>query len=53
MEVVGGCVCELDKVVLGDSVDHIVGILLGDVNVEVFHLGASEYGHLIDRLRRV
>lgn len=45
MEVVRGSINELYKVILGDSVYHIVGILLGDMHVIVFHLGASEDGH--------
>lgn len=49
VEVVGCCVNELNKVVLGDPVYHIVGILLGDMHVIIFHFGASEYGHGADK----
>ena len=45
MEVVGGGINKLDKIVLGNSVDHIICILFRDMHVVIFHLGASEYGH--------
>ena len=45
VEVVGGSIDKLDKIILGNPVDHIIGILFGDMHVVIFHLGASEDGH--------
>ena len=45
VEIVRSSIDELHKIVLSNSVYHIVSILFWDVHVIIFHLGASEDGH--------
>lgn len=47
VEVVWGSIHELNKIILCDSVHHIICILLGDVHMIVLHLSRAEYRHLL------
>lgn len=42
MEVVGGCIQELDETMRGQFGDNVVGVFLGDVQLVVLHEGRTE-----------
>jgi hypothetical protein len=49
VETVGRCVQELDETMRGQLGDHLVGVLLGDVQLVVLHEGRPEERHSTDR----
>lgn len=48
MEGIRSRVHKLHKRVLGDARNHVIGVFLRDVDVEVLHFRRSEQRHLVD-----